>query len=384
MRFCTHGVDFLSFSYCDYYTTFSPPPPSHPPPPMYPNQFLHQCERAALQVDTSCTPQQSPQPSILHTPLCTSTPVTANAECESELSDSSESLDSSTCDTSSSDSNQDASESTLEDLCLPLDLSPSEICPAVSCDSLQLNETTLSVVPEACTIADACTVPQSVNAGYKIVFDNIDKTIKPRHMTADSQTTSLHYVQAYAVKDRVDYSHIGSEREGECNLYDILPNSEDYVLLKERFAVLVSRCIVAHLDFFKNDFKGLVQSHIPHKYSAEMCMKSEVVSEVPLISHPLMCITYRHIRHINLYSLQIPLGVLAKNETKYDDMIDILEEYKKYVPSSSVTLQEPIPESNVTEDKSCYHTSGRRLLICGTCPWISINPEYIRVGNASP
>ena len=58
-------------------------------------------------------------------------------------------------------------------------------------------------------------------------------------------------------------------------------------------------------------------------------MKSEVVSEVPLISHPLMCITYRHIRHINLHSLQIPLGVLAKNETKYDDMIDILEEYKK-------------------------------------------------------
>ena len=37
-------------------------------------------------------------------------------------------------------------------------------------------------------------------------------------------------------------------------------------------------------------------------------------------------------------------------------MIDILEEYKKYVPSSSVTLQEPIPESNVTEDKSYVTT----------------------------
>ena len=120
---------------------------------------------------------------------------------------------------------------------------------------MQLNETTLSVVPEACTIADACTVPQSVNAGYKIVFDNIDKTIKPRHMTADSQTTSL-------------------------------------------------------------------QAQLTRQLT-------------------LMCIT---------------LGVLAKNETKYDDMIDILEEYKKYIPSSSVTLQEPIPESNVTEDKSYVTT----------------------------
>ena len=36
---------------------------------------------------------------------------------------------------------------------------------------------------------------------------NIDKTIKPRHMTVDSHTTSLHYVHAYAVKDSVDFSH---------------------------------------------------------------------------------------------------------------------------------------------------------------------------------
>ena len=242
-----------------FLTIYFLPSPSFPPTPTQPI-FLHQCESAALQVDSSCNPQQSPQPAILHTPLCTSTSVKANTECESELSDSSESLDSSTCDSSSSDSNQDASESTLEDICLSLDLSPSEICPAVPCDSLQLNETTLSLVPEACTVTDACTVPQPVNAGYKIVFDNIDKTIKRRHMTVDSQTTSLHYVQAYAVKERVDYSHIGSKREGECNLYDILPNSEDYMLLKERFAVLVSRCIVDHLDFFKNDLKGLVQS----------------------------------------------------------------------------------------------------------------------------
>ena len=33
-----------------------------------------------------------------------------------------------------------------------------------------------------------------------------------------------------------------------------------------------------HLAFFNKDFKGLVKKHIPHKYSSEHSMKSEVVS----------------------------------------------------------------------------------------------------------
>ena len=35
----------------------------------------------------------------------------------------------------------------------------------------------------------------TVNLGYKIVIDNIDKTVRPRHMRVDSQIKSLHYVQ---------------------------------------------------------------------------------------------------------------------------------------------------------------------------------------------
>lgn len=37
-------------------------------------------------------------------------------------------------------------------------------------------------------------------------------------------------------------------------------------------------------------------------------------------------------------------------------MIEILEEYKKYLPSRNVTLKEPIPESNSTEDKAYVTT----------------------------
>ena len=34
--------------------------------------------------------------------------------------------------------------------------------------------------------------------------------------------------------------------------------------------------------------------------------------------------------------------MLPKRETLYEDMIDILEEYKKYVPFKTVTLSEPL------------------------------------------
>ena len=51
------------------------------------------------------------------------------------------------------------------------------------------------------------TPPMSTNAGYKIVF--IDKTSLAK---AGSQLQSLHYVQAYAVKDRVNYLLISSHQ----------------------------------------------------------------------------------------------------------------------------------------------------------------------------
>ena len=122
-------------------------------------------------------------------------------------------------------------------------------------------------------------MPQSVNAGVKLVFDNIDKTIKPRHMTLESQTTSLNYVQAIAIKDRIDYSFLSDkiDPERESNLYDILPNGDDYDSLKKRFIIHVSRTIVAYLPFFKVDSKGLVPAHIPHRY-IQLCHVYEIRS----------------------------------------------------------------------------------------------------------
>lgn len=50
--------------------------------------------------------------------------------------------------------------------------------------------------------------------------------------------------------------------------------------------------------------------------------------------------------------------MLAKNGTRHDEMIDILEAYKKYVPSTVVPLSqdEQIPGDNATEDRSYITT----------------------------
>ena len=45
--------------------------------------------------------------------------------------------------------------------------------------------------------------------------------------------------------------------------------------------------------------------------------------------------------------------MLPKNEIYYEDMIDILESYKQYVPSQKVVLENSPPDSdNVTDE--CY------------------------------
>lgn len=141
-----------------------------------------------------------------------------------------------------------------------------------SCESLASEATLPSAQPSPARPSEfSCT------AGYKIVFDNIDKNVKPRYMRSDSQTRSLHYVQAYAVKDRINYAMFSGNTPTEINVYDILPSGDEYNTLKQNFVIHVSRVIVEYLPFFSKDFKGLTPRHIPHKYWNEMSKKSEIV-----------------------------------------------------------------------------------------------------------
>ena len=124
-----------------------------------------------------------------------------------------------------------------------------------------------------------------VAPGFKLVIDNIDKNVKPRYMRIDSQTQSLHYVQIYGVKNRLDLSKLSLlPWTGEICVYDVLPTAEDYRKLKDTMSILVARLITDNLPYFSHDFKSLVQRHIPHPYSHEMSTESEVVSSFYMMS----------------------------------------------------------------------------------------------------
>ena len=47
----------------------------------------------------------------------------------------------------------------------------------------------------------------------------------------------------------------------------------------------------------------------------------------------------------------------------YEDMVDILDEYKKYIPCKNIILREPIPDTDITEDVEyvCYLIGGDYL-----------------------
>ncbi len=116
---------------------------------------------------------------------------------------------------------------------------------------------------------------------YKFVFDNIDKTVKPRYMRLDSQAKSLHYVQLYAVKNRIPLYHLSPipPSVSEINLSVVLPSDDDIKMLLDNLTILIARIMVKRILYFSEDFKTLLPTHILHKYSGQMAKKSEVHGE---------------------------------------------------------------------------------------------------------
>ncbi len=124
--------------------------------------------------------------------------------------------------------------------------------------------------------------PSQTWSGFKIVGDNIDKTIRPRRQRFDNQTKSLHYFNIMAVQDRVDFSKFSDVnpealRSPAFNVEALLPNEDDLRAIRGNFSVLVSRVLVQYIPALKH-LEPAVQKHIKHQYYEEMSRYSEVVS----------------------------------------------------------------------------------------------------------
>lgn len=136
---------------------------------------------------------------------------------------------------------------------------------------------------------------QMRHSGFRICGDNIDKTIRRRHMRSDRGTISLHYFHSFAVQNRVDFSGLSDSQPDNSGIVDmkamacaIQPTKADDQTLRRNFATFVSRILCKRMKFFKLCFDGLVNRHIEHRYSYEMSQKSLVVSIIIMMVYRLV------------------------------------------------------------------------------------------------
>lgn len=120
--------------------------------------------------------------------------------------------------------------------------------------------------------------------GTKLILDNIDNNVRPRFMTSEKQTQSLHYVQMYAVLDRTDTTQLSdvTPTRSQSSITEviktILPSPEDNQTMANYFSILIGRVLVTHMPYFKTTFGDVVEWHIPHQFMKEMSKPSTVVS----------------------------------------------------------------------------------------------------------
>ena len=128
-------------------------------------------------------------------------------------------------------------------------------------------------------------LPSATSYTFKIIGDNLDKTVRPRYMRrlTGLRTQSLHLFHSCAVLDRLDTSALcdvlpqGCIPSPDSLALSLLPTTEDDDAIKSNFSILISRILIENCHFFEVAFKDIVVYHIPHEHDKEMCVKSEVV-----------------------------------------------------------------------------------------------------------
>ena len=74
------------------------------------------------------------------------------------------------------------------------------------------------------------------------MIDNVDKNIHPSFQHFDTSTSSNHWIHAYAVKDRLDFStYSDSVMSTPMDVKAILINTKDVAQLEDDTIVLMSR-----------------------------------------------------------------------------------------------------------------------------------------------
>ena len=85
----------------------------------------------------------------------------------------------------------------------------------------------------------------SLNYGFKLVGDNLDKTVKPRDMRG-SQSFNV-----YAVRDRIDFTSLSSDTTvidtNDIDISQFLSSVEEEKALLKNFSILIFRLLCQHI-----------------------------------------------------------------------------------------------------------------------------------------
>ena len=133
--------------------------------------------------------------------------------------------------------------------------------------------------------------------GFKIVIDNLDKSIKPSFQRLDRSNQLLHFVQMYAVLDRVDFSGLSDSEPvmlSGVNPLSLLPSDNDIKKLEDNCITMISRLVQANylsygyiyiiiylysiLQTHMQQFcHTTVEHHISSQHTEKMSSQSKVV-----------------------------------------------------------------------------------------------------------
>lgn len=117
--------------------------------------------------------------------------------------------------------------------------------------------------------------------GFQIVFDNLNIG-KKAHAKTVCRNKHLDLVHGYAILDSANVEYMDDSGPMD----DILtkPNSSfilskgEHRQIRDTLKILVQRCMVEYLPFFREHCATFVVKHIPHPHEDSMAQKSVIVS----------------------------------------------------------------------------------------------------------
>lgn len=123
------------------------------------------------------------------------------------------------------------------------------------------------------------TCTENAKLFYDFTFDNVNQKIGVRHHVLGKKNQMLNRVQTYANLERIGSTGLSnvmpsSETVRNIPIAALLPDKTDERTLHDEFTTLVTRILTTHVPVFA----GLdAEWSIPHQYSAQSAIKSEIV-----------------------------------------------------------------------------------------------------------